>query len=74
MCAALCVNAVRGGVYNLIMYAMSEAHRQRLRRNRVALLRNICLGEELWGILLENSTLTDDMCNSIKVRLQHTTV
>ena len=49
------------------MFGMKEDHRQRLRKNRVALLKSMMLSEDLFSILMEDSTLTEDMVQTIQV-------
>ena len=47
------------------LYTMSEKHRKTLTRNRVVLLSNITLSQNLLGYLLMDDTLTQDMVDEI---------
>jgi len=47
--------------------AMSKDHRERLRKNRVDLVRDMQIGEELLSHLMRDGILTNDMKQRIEV-------
>ena len=51
-------------------YEMRERHRQILSKNRLYLLHNMCVTEQLWATMLANELLSTDMIEECKVRRQ----
>jgi len=58
---------VLGVLYNCIKMAMSDEHRKRLRKNRVALVKDMNIDEDLLSHLMTNGIITIDMKEKIQV-------
>jgi len=56
-----------GVIYNCIKMAMSEEHRKVLRENRVALVKDMQIGEDLLSHLMGCGIITSDMKEQIDV-------
>jgi len=56
-----------GVLKNCITMAMSKQHRERLTKNRVALVRDMWIGEELLSHLMRDGILTNNMKDMIEV-------